>query len=179
MNPAQLLKALQFASVKHRMQRRKDAASSPYINHPIAVATVLAVEGEVADEPVLVAAILHDTLEDTETTPDELLREFGDIVTSLVREVTDDRTLPRAERKRMQIVHASVASAGAKLIKIADKICNVRDIGIAPPVLWTRKRREEYLQWSTEVVNACRDVNPKLDRAFDDAVVAARAKIGK
>jgi guanosine-3',5'-bis(diphosphate) 3'-pyrophosphohydrolase len=175
MNPAQLLRALSFAAEKHRHQRRKDAEASPYINHPIAVATVLAAEGDVFDNALLLAAALHDTVEDTRTTFSEIEENFGPAVAGLVREVTDDKSLDKAERKRLQIEHARMASPNAKQLKIADKICNVRDIAVYPPAKWPLHRRAEYLSWSEKVVNGCRGVNPKLDEAFDMAIANARA----
>jgi GTP diphosphokinase / guanosine-3',5'-bis(diphosphate) 3'-diphosphatase len=177
MNPALLLQALSFASIKHRDQRRKDARSSPYINHPIAVAAVLAGEGSVQDETLLVAAVLHDTVEDTGTSFAELMEHFGADVEGYVRELTDDKSLPKAERKQLQIVHARSASPGARQLKIADKICNVRDITASPPVFWSRKRRREYLDWAEQVVEGCRGINPGLDRAFDEALAHARQSI--
>ena len=174
MIPANLLRAIAFAADKHRRQRRKDADESPYINHPIAVATVLAVEGEVTDEPTLLCAILHDTVEDTNTTFAELEQHFGTGVADLVRELTDDKSLEKSERKRLQIRHAKEASLRAKQVKIADKICNVRDITVSPPASWPVQRRLEYLVWSGKVVDGCRGVNSKLDRAFDQAVLGAR-----
>ncbi len=131
MNPAHLLKAIAFAADKHRRQRRKDADESPYINHPIAVATVLAVEVNVSDEATLLAAVLHDTVEDTQTTFAELEEHFGPEVTSLVRELTDDKSLEKDERKRLQVEHARDSSPRAKQVKISDKICNVRDIAVS------------------------------------------------
>jgi guanosine-3',5'-bis(diphosphate) 3'-pyrophosphohydrolase len=174
MDAALLLRALSFASVKHRNQRRKDAESSPYINHPIAVASVLSAECGVEDDQLLVAAILHDTVEDTETTLDELTAHFGPAVTELVRELTDDKSLPKAERKRLQIEHAQSASSGAKQLKIADKICNIRDISAHPPAGWSIQRRQEYLEWAARVVDACRGVNHCLERVFDAALLSAR-----
>jgi guanosine-3',5'-bis(diphosphate) 3'-pyrophosphohydrolase len=177
MDTAQLIRALSFASVKHRKQRRKDAESSPYINHPIAVASVLSTECAMADEQILVAAILHDTVEDTETTFDELGELFGAAVMELVRELTDDKTLSKEERKRLQILHAHTASPGAKQLKIADKICNIRDIQANPPAGWSLQRRRDYIEWSIQVVDACRGVNPCLERAFDEALFLARQSI--
>src|SRR5438270_4697478 len=130
---ALLLKALAFAAHKHRDQRRKDARASPYINHPIALANVLRNEGNIADPLVICAALLHDTIEDTETTPEELEREFGKRVRDVVLEVTDDKLLPKKERKRLQIEHAPHLSRAAKLVKLADKICNLRDVADSPP----------------------------------------------
>jgi guanosine-3',5'-bis(diphosphate) 3'-pyrophosphohydrolase len=161
-NPAHLLKAIAFAAEKHRHQTRKDAEASPYIIHPIAVATVLAVEGDVDDEATLLAAILHDTVEDTETSFAELEKHFGLEVTELVRELTDDKSLKKDERKRLQVEHARASSPRAKQIKIADKICNVLDIAVSPPADWPLERRREYLKWSERVVAGCRGVNPKL-----------------
>jgi guanosine-3',5'-bis(diphosphate) 3'-pyrophosphohydrolase len=177
LNPAPLLLAIAFAADKHRRQRRKDADASPYINHPVAVATVLAVEGEIADEPSLLCAILHDTVEDTDTTFLDLEQHFGLEVADLVRELTDDKSLEKAERKRLQIEHAKESSSRAKQVKIADKICNVRDITVSPPVNWPVQRRLEYLTWSEKVVDGCRGVNVKLERAFDEAIAQARASI--
>ncbi len=175
MNPAQLLKALAFAADKHRNQRRKDAVASPYINHPIAVATVLAAEGGVSDEATLMAAALHDTVEDTQTTFAELEKHFGTEVTGLVRELTDDKSLEKAERKRLQIEHSGHSSVRAKQLKIADKICNIRDITNSPPVDWPLQRRREYMEWSEQVVAGCRGVNTKLDEAFDQAIRRAKS----
>jgi guanosine-3',5'-bis(diphosphate) 3'-pyrophosphohydrolase len=174
LNPAHLLKAIAFAAEKHRRQRRKDAEASPYINHPIAVATVLAAEGEVSDEATLLAAALHDTVEDTETTFEELEETFGLEVAGLVRELTDDKPLEKMERKRLQIEHAAQSSSRAKQLKIADKICNIRDITVSPPADWSLERRSEYLTWSERVVAGCRDVNARLDQAFDQAITQAR-----
>src|SRR5262245_37053380 len=133
---ARLLQALHFSADKHRNQRRKDRGASPYINHPIEVATVLATVAGVTDLTTLIAAVLHDTIEDTATTGDELEAAFGREVRLLVEEMTDDKRLTKHERKRLQIVHAARASHRAKLIKIADKICNVRDVTHAPPDGW-------------------------------------------
>ena len=174
MKPAHLLKAIAFAAGKHSGQRRKDVAASPYINHPIAVATVLATEGEVSDEVILLAAALHDTVEDTETTFEELEEHFGLEVTDLVRELTDDKLLGKMERKRLQIEHAAQSSDRAKQLKIADKICNIRDISVCPPADWSLERRAEYLKWSEEVVAGCRHTNAKLDQVFDQAIEQAR-----
>jgi (p)ppGpp synthase/HD superfamily hydrolase len=164
---AALLKASTFAARKHRDQRRKDAEASPYINHPIEVAEILARIGGVDDVTVLQAALLHDTVEDTQTSPDELEREFGSTVRKLVEEVTDDKTLPKLERKRLQIKHAPHLSPRAKLIKLADKICNVRDVTHSPPKDWDVRRRGEYFDWAAEVVAGCRGTNRALERHFD------------
>jgi GTP diphosphokinase / guanosine-3',5'-bis(diphosphate) 3'-diphosphatase len=174
LKPAQLLKAIAFAADKHRRQRRKDAEASPYINHPIAVVTALAVEGEVSDEVTLLAAALHDTVEDTQTTFGELEEHFGPEVAGLVRELTDDKSRDKMERKRLQIEHAAQSSSRAKQLKIADKICNIRDITVRPPADWAPERRSEYLRWSERVVAGCRNVNAKLDQAFDQAITQAR-----
>src|SRR5947199_4835157 len=114
---AKLLAALNFAAQKHRAQRRKDSEATPYINHPIAVAELLARVGQVDDLSVLQAAILHDTVEDTQTTPEEIENQFGEAVRKLVAEVTDEKSLPKAERKRRQIEHAPQLSTAAKQIK--------------------------------------------------------------
>ncbi|WP_153145327.1 HD domain-containing protein [Dechloromonas sp. H13] len=163
-----LIKAITFAADKHRNQRRKDAEASPYINHPIALANVLANEAGIEDEKVLVAAVLHDTIEDTETTDRELASLFGEDVTAIVLEVTDDKALPKAERKRLQIEHAPTISRRAKLVKLADKICNVRDIAACPPADWSLQRRQEYFDWAKAVVDGLRGAHPTLERLFDE-----------
>jgi guanosine-3',5'-bis(diphosphate) 3'-pyrophosphohydrolase len=164
-----LLRALSFAAHKHRDQRRKDAEASPYINHPIALAEVLAREGGVADVEVLAAALLHDTIEDTATTFDELVENFGAAIAGMVAEVTDDGALPKAERKRLQIEHASSLSGGARLVKLADKICNLRDVAERPPAKWDMQRRREYFEWAKRVIDGLRGTHPALEAAFDAA----------
>lgn len=172
---ATLLKALAFAADKHRDHRRKGAEASPYINHPIVVAEILARVGGVDDVTVLRAALLHDTLEDTDATPAELEERFGPAVRALVEEVTDDKTLPKEVRKQRQIDHAPHLSPRAKLIKIADKICNVRDVTSAPPKGWSRERRLEYVEWAAAVVAGCRGTHPALEETFAEALRDARA----
>jgi len=175
---ATLLQAARFAAEKHRFQRRKGADASPYINHPIEVADLLANIGGVADLATLVAAVLHDTVEDTETSPEEVEALFGAEVRALVAEMTDDKTLPKAKRKRLQIEHAPSLSAHAKEIKIADKISNVLDIDQNPPTDWSPKRKREYLKWADQVVAGCRGANEGLDRWFDEVLRNARLSIG-
>ena len=169
---ALLLKALAFASLKHRDQRRKDAEASPYINHPIALADVLVNEGGVTDVEVLCAALLHDTVEDTATTHEELANAFGSRIARIVAEVTDDKELPKSERKRLQVEHASTLSREAKLVKLADKICNVRDVASRPPSHWDLARRQEYFDWARSVIDGMRGVHPRLEAAFDAACSA-------
>ncbi|KGC43897.1 HD domain-containing protein [Burkholderia pseudomallei] len=164
-----LVAAIAFAADKHRNQRRKDHEASPYINHPIALANVLANEAGVEDERVLIAAVLHDTVEDTETTEQELLRLFGKEVADIVMEVTDDKTLPKAERKRLQVEHATHISRRAKLVKLADKICNLRDVAKSPPADWSLERKQEYFDWAKAVVDGLRGVHPGLETLFDEA----------
>jgi guanosine-3',5'-bis(diphosphate) 3'-pyrophosphohydrolase len=166
---ALLLKALAFAAHKHRDQRRKDPGASPYINHPIALADVLVNEGGVTDVEVLCAALLHDTVEDTATTPEELAGAFGARVAGIVAEVTDDQTLPKAERKRLQVAHAGELSQEAKLVKLADKICNLRDVAERAPPSWDLARRREYFDWAKRVVDGLRGAHPQLEAAFDAA----------
>ncbi|HEV3009169.1 MAG TPA: HD domain-containing protein [Burkholderiales bacterium] len=166
---ALLLKALAFAAHKHRDQRRKDPDASPYINHPIALADVLVNEGGVSDVEVLCAALLHDTVEDTATTHEELVNAFGSRVAGIVAEVTDDETLPKSERKRLQVEHAARLSPEAKLVKLADKICNLRDVAERPPASWDLTRRREYFDWAKRVVDGLRGTHPRLEAAFDAA----------
>src|SRR5262245_56279274 len=158
-----ILRAIDFAARKHRDQRRKDEEASPYINHPISVSLLLAEIGGIADAEVLSAAILHDTLEDTATSSEELGARFGIRIRNLVEEVTDDKRLPKAKRKELQIAHATQLSPDAVLIKLGDKISNVLDVTHSPPADWNIERRREYLDWAASVVNNCSRVNSALE----------------
>jgi guanosine-3',5'-bis(diphosphate) 3'-pyrophosphohydrolase len=171
-----VLRAAAFAADKHRHQRRKDHARTPYINHPLAVARVLAEEGGVKTPEILAAAILHDTLEDTATTRLELEREFGARIAALVSEVTDDKSLPKQRRKQLQIDHAPMKSKGAALIKIADKICNLRDLRDSPPKQWTAEHRQRYRQWASDVVTALPLGRHLLRRVFDGELNGRRSR---
>jgi guanosine-3',5'-bis(diphosphate) 3'-pyrophosphohydrolase len=162
-----VLRAAQFAALKHKDQRRKDAKATPYINHPISLAEVLHTDGGVRDPVVIAAALLHDTIEDTETTYDELRGQFGAEVADTVVELTDTKFVGKKARKRLQVARAKRASECAKQVKLADKICNLRDILASPPADWSLERRQEYFDWAKSVVDQVRGVNPKLERVFD------------
>lgn len=166
-NTVLLVKALEFAATKHKDQRRKDAEASPYINHPIALVKILCVERGVTDIEVLCAALLHDTIEDTETTAEELELFFGKSIASIVMEVTDDKSLSKEDRKQLQIEHAHHASEKAKLVKITDKIANLRDILNRPPANWPIERKQKYFDWAKQVVDAMRGTNNALEADFD------------
>jgi guanosine-3',5'-bis(diphosphate) 3'-pyrophosphohydrolase len=162
-----VLQALSFAARKHRDQRRKGSDHAPYINHLIDVLDLLWRVGGVREAEVLAAAVLHDTVEDTPTTPQEIEAAFGPHVRSMVLEVTDDKSLAQAVRKQQQIEHAGRLSPGAKLIKLADKISNVRDLASHPPMLWPPARRRAYRAWAAKVIDALRGTNPALEAEFD------------
>jgi GTP diphosphokinase / guanosine-3',5'-bis(diphosphate) 3'-diphosphatase len=164
-----VIRAIEFAAQKHRMQRRKDSDASPYINHPITLIHVLCIDGDVTDPVILAAAALHDTIEDTETTEGELRRTFGEEIARLVIEMTDDKNLPKAERKRLQIVHAHTMSREGALIKLADKISNLRDVAANPTSNWNLQRRIEYFDWAKAVVDGLPPVSSKLRALFDAA----------
>ncbi|HMD88134.1 MAG TPA: HD domain-containing protein [Anaerolineaceae bacterium] len=169
-----LLKSLRFSADKHRDQRRKDEQATPYINHPIEVADTLWRIGQVRDIPTLAAAVLHDTIEDTSATPDELRSLFGNEVLGLVLEVSDDKGLPKQARKQLQIEHAPFISDAAKQIKLADKICNVYDISHSPPMGWSQQRLKEYLDWSEKVVSGLRGANLALEACYDQVLRDAK-----
>ncbi len=147
------VRALAFASRKHSQQRRKDADASPYINHPIALVSILTVEAGIDDRDTLCAALLHDTLEDTETSYEELVEGFGTQVASLVQEVTDEKGLKKAERKMRQVEHAAHLTPKARAVKLADKIANLRDVAATPPAKWSLSRRQKYFDWAKQVVD--------------------------
>ncbi len=158
-----ILQAINFAAAKHSQQRRKNAEGSPYINHPIEVAFHLSSVGGVIDEDILIAALLHDTIEDTDTTREEIGLLFGESVAALVSECTDDKSLPKMERKRLQIENAPQKSPGAKMIKIADKTCNLRSILSDPPRDWPLSRQHAYFVWAEKVVSGLLGHNASLD----------------
>ncbi|XP_060115921.1 guanosine-3',5'-bis(diphosphate) 3'-pyrophosphohydrolase MESH1 [Heteronotia binoei] len=160
---ARLLEAADFAARKHKEQRRKDPEGTPYINHPIGVACILAQEGGVTDVAVLQAALLHDTLEDTDTSPAELEERFGAEVRRLVQEVTDDKALPKAQRKRLQVQRAASKSPSARLVALADKLHNLRDLQRCTPAGWSEERVQEYFLWALEVVKGLRGTNAVLE----------------
>ena len=173
-----ILKAMRFAAEKHIDQRRKDSKSSPYINHPIQVAETLWTIGEIRDITLLVASILHDTIEDTGTKLEEIRAEFGEDVLALVLEVTDDKSLPKQVRKQLQVKTAPHKTRNAKLLKLADKICNVHDILATPPDDWSLERRQEYLLWTEKVVAGLRGVNTRLESHYDELLASGKRSLG-
>ncbi|MDN4572281.1 phosphohydrolase [Pandoraea cepalis] len=168
-NLADMLSAIHFAADRHKNQRRKDVEASPYINHPIAVAHLLSTTGKVTEVSVLQAAILHDTIEDTHTTFEELRLLFGQEVATLVAEVSDDKSLPKQLRKELQVQHAAQKSRKAAMIKIADATCNLRDLTSALPLQWSIERKKEYFDWAARVVAGLHCDNAPLLRAFEIA----------
>ena len=174
---AKLLQAISFAAKKHARQKRKGADGQPYINHVLEVANLLANVGKIEDYDVLIAAVLHDTIEDTETTKREITKLFGATVSQYVAEVTDNKNLPKARRKELQIKHAPHISDSAKLVKLGDKISNIKDVWENPPAGWSEKRRLEYIEWGENVINGLRGVNSNLEEYFDETVREARRRI--
>lgn len=169
-NLTKLLQSISFSAKKHRYQRRKGGDAEPYINHPLEVANLIASVGKIEDYEILMAAVLHDTVEDTETTAEELTELFGENVCKMVLEVTDDKSLPKKERKLLQIEHAPHLSFGAKHVKLADKISNVTDVLKNPPDGWSEERKTEYINWARDVVDKLRGVNKDLEDYFDNLV---------
>ena len=178
-NPILLFaRALDFAARKHMHQRRKGELAEPYVNHLSDVARLLAEATKGEDIALVIAGLLHDTIEDTETTFAELAKEFGTEVAELVSEVTDDKTLPKAERKRLQVETAPKKSARAQMIKLADKTSNLHSMIGSPPRDWSSQRKSDYIEWARQVVAGCRGVNAHLEREFDRAADRARAALG-
>jgi guanosine-3',5'-bis(diphosphate) 3'-pyrophosphohydrolase len=169
--------AAELAARRHSGQQRKGHDAEPYINHLAEVANLLcgAIAGK--DAELVAAGWLHDTIEDTDTSHDELAQRFGRRVAGLVEEVTDDMTLPKSERRRLQVVEAPGRSAGAKQIKIADKISNIRARIFFEPGFEQKLELMDYLGWAEQVVAGCRGVNAKLDALFDEVVAIARGAL--
>lgn len=168
-------RAADFAARQHAGQRRKGVAKEPYVNHLAEVALLIADATEGSDPELVAAAWLHDTVEDTEATREDLEQKFGSEVASLVAEVTDDKSLPKAERKRLQVIQAPKKSERARMLKIADKTSNLRSLVMSPPDDWERERLLDYLDWAEKVVAGCRGVNPNLEKMFDQAVRTGRS----
>ncbi len=161
-----VVRAAAFAAEKHRDQRRK-SGDVPYINHPLELARLLVEVGQQTDGDVLAAALLHDTVEDTDTTFAELEANFGAHVAGIVRELTDDKALPKADRKRRQVEHAPHASPEAALVKLADKLANLTDIAVRPPTSWSAEQIQAYFVWSRAVVEAIGHANEGLGAELD------------
>ena len=172
-----ILKAASFAAKKHKGQKRKGDDAEPYINHPVEVANLVANVGGVNDPEIITAALLHDTVEDVDVTFEEIAEHFGETVAGYVRELTDDKSLPKAERKQKQVEKAPNLSDGAKQIKLGDKISNIRDVTDNPPDGWDLQRRREYVDWGEKVVAGLRGVNAELEKVFDETVAEARSKL--
>ena len=173
-----ILKAMRFSAEKHKDQRRKYAKAAPYINHPIEVAEILWRLGAVRDTTLLLASILHDTIEDTDTTADEIRTAFGEEVLALVLEVTDDKSLPKQKRKELQVENAPRKTRPAKLLKLADKISNVQGIISSPPKDWSLERKQEYLLWTEQVVAGLRGVNETLEVHYDNLLQNGKRSLG-
>lgn len=190
MNPAYsgglLIKALHLAAHRHHKQYRKGADKTPYINHLIHVVDILINDGNESDSDVLIAAALHDVIEDTvssDTEREDLRQQigklFGQPVLEIVNAVTDDKKLDKAEQKRLQVVHAPHLSLQAKKVKLSDKIANLSDIIHNPPRWWPRKIILDYIHWSVEVVNGLRGANAAMEALFDDTCHNALSKYGQ
>jgi GTP diphosphokinase / guanosine-3',5'-bis(diphosphate) 3'-diphosphatase len=162
-----ILAAARFAAEKHAQQKRKGAMGEPYFNHLLEVAELIAASSDDVDVELMMAAFLHDTVEDTGVTLQELEERFGKDVASLVSEVTDDKSLPKETRKTLQVQNAHKKSKRAQAIKLADKISNLRAILASPPVGWSLERRREYFEWARQVVSGLTDANPFLKAEFD------------
>lgn len=167
-----IIDGISFSSEKHQFQTRKNILKTPYIIHPIGVANNLMTIGKVRDADVIIAALLHDTVEDTDTTFDEIEKRFGVRVTDFVKEVTDDKSLAKDVRKRLQIEHAPHKSFGAAQVKLSDKLYNLSDMAKCPPEGWEPERLDAYFQWAQNVVDNLPWVNAPLKQAVDEVIVS-------
>lgn len=165
-----IVQAIHFSAQKHKTQKRKNSKQTPYICHPVGVAHRLAIDAGIDDEDVLIAALLHDTVEDTDTTLEEIERLFGSRVAEIVDEVSDDKTLPKHVRKQQQIDHAPHISHEAKLVKLADKLDNLTDLLTDTPIGWEPQRVTQYFDWAEKVIRGLRSTNEPLETAIDDVL---------
>jgi (p)ppGpp synthase/HD superfamily hydrolase len=171
-----LLAACDYAARQHASQRRKGAASEPYVNHVIEVAARVA-QSPSADADTVIAALLHDVIEDTDSIVDDITSRFGASVAAIVQEVTDDKSLPKPERKRRQVATVASKSEAARRIKLADKAANLAAIAQSPPTHWDLARKRAYLEWAGDVIAGCRGVDPVLEEAFDHEAARLRATL--
>ena len=162
-----ILAAAHFAAEHHKGQKRKGEAGEPYINHLIEVAELIATSSDALDADLIMAGFLHDTIEDTNVTRQELEQRFGKDVAALVVEVTDDKSLPKEQRKALQVQNAHKKSPRAQTLKLADKISNLRALLSTPPANWPVQRKREYFDWAREVVSRLTQPNPKLKAEFE------------
>ena len=174
-----ILAAAQFAAEKHSTQKRKGVAGEPYINHLIEVAELIAGSSPALDANLVMAGFLHDTVEDTGVTAEELEHLFGPDVTSLVLEVTDDKSLPKETRKALQVQNAHKKSERAQILKLADKISNLRSILERPPANWSVERKRQYFDWARQVVEGLTAPNAKLKAEFDRLYASFDAAVTK
>lgn len=174
----QLTRAADYAARQHLAQRRKGDRAEPYINHLTEVATLLAEATDGGDVVLVMGGLLHDTLEDTDSTYEDLVQRFGPEVAALVAEVTDDKSLKKEERKRMQVEKAAGKSPRARMLKIADKTSNLRSLIESPPKGWTEERLRDYVVWAEQVVRSCRGLNARLEAVFDAAHETASKRFG-
>lgn len=177
---ARILRAAHFAARVHATHKRKGAQAEPYVNHVLEVARILADNG--APHDAILAGLLHDTVEDSDNDPepithDRLVAEFGETVACIVAEATDDKSLPKETRKALQVKHAPQKSDAAKMLKLADKISNLRAIAASPPANWDHARRVEYVGWAGRVAAGLKGVNPALDALFDATYRDAMAQL--
>ncbi len=180
MNPTLILlaRAADYAARQHVAQKRKGERGEPYVNHLTEVSALLAEATDGDDVELVMGGLLHDTLEDTDATYDDLVQRFGADVAALVAEVTDDKSLPKQERKRLQIEKTPHKSRRAKLLKIADKTSNLRSLVSDPPTGWTAERLRDYVHWARDVVASCRGLNTQLEAKFDEAYEQANRRYG-
>jgi len=166
--------ALRFAAERHSSQRRKGQAKEPYVNHLAEVSELVADATEGKDVNLIAAALLHDTIEDTETSSDELVATFNNDIAQLVADVTDDKSLPKQDQKNLQVVNSRAQNMRVKLLKLADKTSNLRSLANSPPENWNTERKQAYIDWAIKVAAGLKGVNPWLEERFDEALRGAQ-----
>jgi GTP diphosphokinase / guanosine-3',5'-bis(diphosphate) 3'-diphosphatase len=173
---ALVVRAVAFAAIKHRDQRRRDGAATPYVNHVIAVADALANEGGIRDAAVICAALLHDVLEKTDASSQELRQLFGMKIADTVAELTDDYSLPKTERKQRQIDAMPGLSREAQQVRLADKLCNLRDVLAGSPVEWSNARKSRYVAHAQRVLCRIDGICPPLERKVTEVLELWKAR---
>ena len=169
-----ITRALHFAAERHSNHRRKGQAQEPYVNHLAEVSELVADATEGKDVNLIAAALLHDTIEDTETSSDELVATFNNDIAQLLADVTDDKSLPKQDRKYLQVVNSRAQNMRVKLLKLADKTSNLRSLANSPPENWNTEQKQAYIDWAIKVAAGLKGVNPWLEGRFDEALRRAQ-----
>jgi len=165
-----VLGAAIFATEKHKSQVRSNEKKTPYIIHPIEVADLVMKIGHVYDKDVLITALLHDVMDDTQTTYEQITSLYGTKVSSYLEEMTSKQGLSLKEQKKQQIMQAFRQNPSVAIIKLSDKLSNLKTLATSPPPSWSRDRIDQYFQWAQTVIENLPESNQLLKKAVKNVI---------